>query len=115
MTAEEDYVNQMLAPSMSFQEEMKHHGGDFDGDGHISQHEVDMYRQVQLLSMTNDKVDMLDQHMTNHMFGEYEIMTRYVVVFFCLLLSLLISKLLTRKEPTQLIFSSFFFFSLPSG
>merc|ERR1711865_60725 len=76
VTAEEDYVNQMLAPSMSFQEEMKHHGGDFDGDGHISQHEVDMYRQVQLLSMTNDKVDMLDQHLTNHMFGEYEIMTR---------------------------------------
>ena len=82
VTAEEDYVNQMLAPSMSFQEEMKHHGGDFDGDGHISQHEVDMYRQVQLLSMTNDKVDMLDQHLTNHMFGEYEIMTRYVWFFF---------------------------------
>jgi hypothetical protein len=32
VTAEEDYVNQMLAPSMSFQEEMKKHGGDFDGE-----------------------------------------------------------------------------------
>ena len=82
MTADEDYVNQMLAPSVTFEEKMIRHGADFDGAGHISQLGVDLYRQVQLLSMTNDKVDMLDQHMTNHMFGEYEIMTRYVWFFF---------------------------------
>ena len=76
ITAEEDYVRTMLAPTISFQEEMKEHGGDFDGDGHISQHEVDTYRQVQLLSQSNEKVDLLDTHMMNHMFGEYEVMTR---------------------------------------
>ena len=46
VTAEEDYVRTMLAPTPSFQAEMKEHGGDVDGDGHISQHEVDIYRQV---------------------------------------------------------------------
>jgi|TARA_B100000780_G_scaffold177417_1_gene124391 hypothetical protein len=66
----------MLAPSTSFVDEMKSHGADLDGSGHISQHEVDIYRQVQLLSASNQKVDMLDIHLVNHMFGEYEVMNR---------------------------------------
>jgi hypothetical protein len=75
-TAEEDYVRTMLAPTKSFIHEMEKHGADLDNDGHITQAEVDIYRQVQLLSTTNEKVDMLDTHLTNHMFGEYEVMAQ---------------------------------------
>ena len=39
-----------------------------------SEHEAAIYRQVQLLSATDEQVDILDFHMKNHMFGEYEIM-----------------------------------------
>ena len=45
-SAEEDYVNAMLAPTDSFMNEMINHGADIDGSGHISQQEVDIYRQV---------------------------------------------------------------------
>ena len=76
-SAEEDYVRTMLAPSKSFREEMLKHGADTDGNGHITQAEVDIYRQVQLLSTNSkEKVDMLDTHYTNHMFGEYEVMSQ---------------------------------------
>ena len=40
----------------------------------FSEKEVAIYRQIQLLSATDSKVDLLDIHMKNHMFGEYEIM-----------------------------------------
>ena len=39
-----------------------------------SEDEVAIYRQVQLLSATDAKVDLLDIHMKNHMFGELEVM-----------------------------------------
>jgi hypothetical protein len=73
---DEDNAYEVLRPSRYHESQIIHHGGDTDASGHLSLEEVNVYRQVMLLSPDpeNHPVDIIDVHYANHIFGEYEVM-----------------------------------------